>query len=92
MASKVLFILGAGGNVGASVAKKFASEGYKVALASRSVAPGLSPDGYLNVRLDLTKSSDVAPAFAKVKETFGAPSVVVYNGKRLCCNEAGTNG
>ena len=35
-ANKVVLILGAGPRVGTAVAKKFASEGYKVAVASRS--------------------------------------------------------
>ena len=82
MASKkVLFVLGAGGNIGAALAKKFLHEGYKVALASRTAEPGLRSDGTFGVRLDLAKPADVGSAFDAVKEQLGAPSVVVYNGR-----------
>ena len=78
--SKVLLILGAGGNIGASVAKLFAQNGYKVALAARRLQDGLNEDGQLNIHADLAKADSVESAFDKVSSQFGPPSVVVYNG------------
>jgi NAD(P)-dependent dehydrogenase (short-subunit alcohol dehydrogenase family) len=76
----VLFILGAGPGIGQSVAEAFAAKGYKVALAARSLQEGLGDDGYLRLKLNLTKPEDIEAAFARVTKTFGIPSVVVYNG------------
>lgn len=77
--SPVVLILGAGPNVGHAVARLFASKGYKIGLAARSVKEADSTDNQLNIPSDFTKTDDVVSAFAKVKETFGIPSVVVYN-------------
>ncbi|KAF4341223.1 short-chain dehydrogenase reductase like yusS [Fusarium beomiforme] len=77
--SPIVLILGSGPNIGQSVARKFASEGYKVAIASRSQKETESTDKQLNIKTDLTKPLQVADAFSKVKKTFGIPSVVVYN-------------
>ncbi|KAF9767002.1 hypothetical protein IL306_000500 [Fusarium sp. DS 682] len=77
--SPIVLILGSGPNIGQSVARKFASEGYKVAVASRSQKEAASTDKQLNIKTDLTKPFEVADAFSKVKTTFGIPSVVVYN-------------
>lgn len=78
--SPVVLILGAGPNVGQAVARVFASKGYKIGLAARSVKEADSTDNQLNIPSDFAKTDDVVSAFAKVKETFGIPSVVVYNG------------
>ncbi|KAF2431635.1 NAD(P)-binding protein [Tothia fuscella] len=75
----VILILGAGPNIGQAVAKTFASKGYKVALASRSLKEADNTDGQLNITSDLSHPNDVVNAFAKVKEVLGIPSVVVYN-------------
>ncbi|KAK2691577.1 hypothetical protein QWA68_007708 [Fusarium oxysporum] len=77
--SPIILILGSGPNIGQSVARKFASEGYRVANASRSQKETESTDKQLNIKTDLTKPLEVADAFSKVKSTFGTPSVVVYN-------------
>jgi NAD(P)-dependent dehydrogenase (short-subunit alcohol dehydrogenase family) len=79
--SPVVLILGAGSNIGQSVARTFASKGYKVALAARSLKEADSTDNQLNIPSDFSKTDDIVNAFAKVKEVFGIPSVVVYNGK-----------
>ncbi|KAI1268930.1 NAD(P)-binding protein [Xylariaceae sp. FL1019] len=77
--SPVILILGAGPNIGQAVARKFASNGYKVGLAARSVKEAESTDSQLNIASDFTKSDDVVNAFNKVTQAFGIPSVVVYN-------------
>lgn len=80
--SPVILILGAGPNIGQAVARIFASKGYKVALASRSLKEVDSTDNELNITCDFANSDDVVTAFNMVKKVFGIPSVVVYNGKR----------
>lgn len=79
--SPVVLILGAGPNIGQSVARMFASKGYKVGLAARSLKEADSTDNQLNIPSDFSKTDDVVNAFAQVKKAFGIPSVVVYNGK-----------
>ncbi|KAH7473037.1 hypothetical protein FOMA001_g11842 [Fusarium oxysporum f. sp. matthiolae] len=77
--SPIVLILGSGPNIGQSVARKFASEGFRVAIASRSQKEADSTDKQLNIKTDLTKPLEVADAFSTVKTTFGTPSAVVYN-------------
>ena len=79
--SPVALILGAGPNIGQSVARKFASNGYKVGLAARSVKESDSTADQLLIPSDFSRTEDVVNAFDKVKKAFGIPSVVVYNGK-----------
>ena len=83
MLDPVILILGAGPNIGLSVANAFAAKGYKVALAARSAEDGMGEDGYLRLKLDLANTSEVEATFGKVKEKLGIPSVVVYNGISL---------
>ena len=77
----IILILGAGPNIGQAVARIFASKGYKVALAARSVKEADNSDNLLNIPSDFSKTEDVVNAFDQTKKTFGIPSVVVYNGK-----------
>ena len=77
---KVVLILGSGPNIGGSVSRAFAAKGYKVALASRSVKAEDNGADQVNVQVDLSNPPSVSDLFAKVKETVGIPSVVVYNG------------
>ncbi|KAK5046500.1 hypothetical protein LTR84_008303 [Exophiala bonariae] len=78
-ASPVILILGAGPNIGQAVARTFASRGFKVALAARSLKEEESTETQLNITTDFANSDDVVSAFEKVKKVFGIPSVVVYN-------------
>lgn len=75
-----VLILGAGANVGLHVAEAFASKGYKIALAARRLKEEDSTQDRLHIRSDLSDPKSVMNAFSKVKEKFGVPSVVVYNG------------
>lgn len=81
--SPIVLILGAGPNIGQAVARTFASKGYKVALASRSLDEAASTDSQLNIQSDFGNTDGVVNAFKKVNKVFGIPSVVVYNGKSL---------
>jgi len=77
--SPVILILGAGANIGQAVARTFASKGYKVAIAARSLKEADSTDNQLNIPSDFSKTDDVVNAFTKVNKVFGIPSVVIYN-------------
>jgi NAD(P)-dependent dehydrogenase (short-subunit alcohol dehydrogenase family) len=80
---RVLLILGAGKNVGQYTAAKFLQNGYKVALAARSLTTTASPtasDSTIDIKADLTVPSDVVNAFSLTTATFGSPNIVVYNG------------
>jgi NAD(P)-dependent dehydrogenase (short-subunit alcohol dehydrogenase family) len=79
--SPIILILGAGPNIGQAVARTFASKGYKVALAARSLKEADSTDNQLNITCDFANPDDVVNAFTRVKQVLGIPSVVVYNGK-----------
>lgn len=79
--SPIILILGAGPNIGQAVAKTFASKGYKVALAARSLREADSTENQLNIKSDFANPDDVVNAFTRVKKELGIPSVVVYNGK-----------
>lgn len=81
MPTQVALIFGYGPRVGADVAQKFHSQGYKVAIVSRSKQPAETiPEDYLCLQADLTDPSTVESTFATVVEKLGHPSVVVYNG------------
>ncbi|KAL2672677.1 hypothetical protein Neosp_013391 [[Neocosmospora] mangrovei] len=76
----VLLILGAGPRIGASVADRFALDGYKVAIASRSGTDTKNEKGFLSLKADLGKPDSIPAIFDAVKAEFhAAPSVVVYN-------------
>jgi NAD(P)-dependent dehydrogenase (short-subunit alcohol dehydrogenase family) len=83
-ASPVILILGAGSNIGQSVARAFASKGYKVALAARRLKETDNTSDQINITSDLSDPSAVVSAFEKVKASLGVPSVVVYNGESCC--------
>jgi NAD(P)-dependent dehydrogenase (short-subunit alcohol dehydrogenase family) len=76
----IILILGGGPNVGKSVANRFASNGYKVAVAARSLKDGMSSDGQFNIHGDLSQPEQVDSIFQKVDAAFGPPNVVIYNG------------
>ncbi|KPM42227.1 hypothetical protein AK830_g4310 [Neonectria ditissima] len=77
--SPVVLILGAGPRVGLTAAKVFASKGYKVAVAARSLKEADSTDSQLNITSDFANPDDIVKAFTRVKKELGIPSVVVYN-------------
>jgi NAD(P)-dependent dehydrogenase (short-subunit alcohol dehydrogenase family) len=79
-ATKIVLILGAGPNIGKAVAAAFAAEGYKTALAARSLKPKESTAEQLNIKADFSDPSSIAGVFATVEKKLGAPSVVIYNG------------
>jgi NAD(P)-dependent dehydrogenase (short-subunit alcohol dehydrogenase family) len=80
MTKPIAFIIGAGKNIGASTAKALRSQGYRIALAARSLKPEDSTSETLHLTLDLSKPESVGPAFASLRKKWGEPSVVFYNG------------
>ena len=87
MVSKVAAIFGAGPGNGAVFAKKFLSEGYLVAVCSRSaekmseLAASLGPpDKIRGVACDVTSDASVQTAVDSIQKEFGAPiTSVIYN-------------
>jgi NAD(P)-dependent dehydrogenase (short-subunit alcohol dehydrogenase family) len=85
--SKIAVVLGIGPALGASVARRFAREGYAVGLMARRseelrpVAEAIEAAGgrALPIPADATRPESVAAAFARVREELGAPEVFVYN-------------
>ncbi len=81
MSTPVLLILGAGSNIGQHVAKTFASKGYAVALAARSVKESDNTPTQINIASDFSDPSSILTAFNQTKKLLGVPSVVIYNGE-----------
>ncbi|KAK3304957.1 epimerase/hydratase [Chaetomium strumarium] len=79
---KVLFILGGGPRIGHAVAKRFVSQGYKVAIGRRTTDK-TDVDGVLPVYVDVTKAETIQEAFHEVESKLGVPNVVVYNAAAL---------
>ena len=87
MNGRVAAVLGIGPGLGAAVARRFAREGYAVALMARreeSLAPvrdEIEGEGgtSLPVPTDATDPASVAAAFGRVRDELGEPEVFVYN-------------
>ena len=87
MNDRVAAVLGSGPGLGASVARRFAREGFAVALMARSegsVAGARTEieeigGTALPVSADATDPSSVEAAFGRVRDELGDPDVFVYN-------------
>lgn len=82
MSKPIAIVIGAGKNIGATTAKAFSAKGYRVAQVARSIDTSSNNDDHLAITADLSKSGDVSNAFAKVRKTWGEPSIVFYNGEQ----------
>jgi NAD(P)-dependent dehydrogenase (short-subunit alcohol dehydrogenase family) len=79
--SKVL-IVGSGSGLSASLARLFAREGFKIALAARNaekLASLCSSTGAAAFPCDATDVGQVAQLFQNVERKMGDPDVVIYN-------------
>lgn len=84
---RVAAVLGVGPGLGAAVARRFAREGFAVALMARteegasSVRDLVEGEGgtALPVSADATDPASVAAAFGRVRDELGDPGVLVYN-------------
>ena len=75
-------IVGAGHGLSASLARLFAGEGLRVALAARDaekLAPLCAETGAKAFACDAVEPDQLARLFSAVEATHGAPDVVVYN-------------
>ena len=82
MAAQIALIVGAGSGLSASLARLFAREGMKVALAARSVdklAELCAQTGARAYPCDATDPAQVEKLFDAVSRDPGEPTVVVYN-------------
>lgn len=87
MSGKTAAILGVGPGLGAAVARRFAREGFAVALMARreGSAAGVREEiegaggTALPVSADATDPASVAAAFDQIRSNLGAPEVFVYN-------------
>jgi NAD(P)-dependent dehydrogenase (short-subunit alcohol dehydrogenase family) len=85
--TRVAAVLGIGPALGSAIARRFAREGYAVALMARrqqeleGVARAIAQAGgsALPVPTDATQPDSVAAGFRKVRDELGAPDVFVYN-------------
>ena len=79
---RTALIVGAGSGLSASLARLFAKNAMKVALAARAsgkLGPLCAETGARAFACDATRRADVEKLFAAVEGAFGAPDVVVYN-------------
>jgi NAD(P)-dependent dehydrogenase (short-subunit alcohol dehydrogenase family) len=79
---KTALIVGAGSGLSAAIARAFAADGMKVALAARSVenlAPLCRETGGKAFACDASKAMEVEALFPAVDAALGSPDVVVYN-------------
>lgn len=80
--TETALIVGAGSGLSASLARLFAREGMRVALAARRVdklAALTAETGARAWRCDAVRPDEVASLFAAVEAELGAPDLVVYN-------------
>jgi|SRR5579863_1189818 len=80
--TETALIVGAGTGLSASLARLFAEQGMKVALAARNVEKleDLARETHaIAVRCDACQQTEVAALFDEVERTFGVPDLVVYN-------------
>ncbi|KAK5166279.1 uncharacterized protein LTR77_008540 [Saxophila tyrrhenica] len=80
MAQKTVLVLGCGPNIGSSTVGTFRKSGYRVVSASRSCDGEASDDSTMALKCDLAQPKSVEYLFKTVREEWGEPSVVVYNG------------
>lgn len=80
MAGHIAIVFGAGKQIGLRTVEEFKKKGYKVAAVARSLEAG-ERDGVLYIPADLTSLSTVGDTFEAVRQRWGEPSVVIYNGK-----------
>lgn len=78
----VAIVIGAGPGLGAAIARRFAREGFRVAVVARNASTVEPLAGDLTGRAytaDTTDPEQVARLFADVRRDLGAPSVLAYN-------------
>jgi NAD(P)-dependent dehydrogenase (short-subunit alcohol dehydrogenase family) len=85
MADKVAVIVGAGSGLSAALARRFAEEGFRIALAARDpgkLADLVAKTGAKAYRCDASVAGDVDTLFAGVAADLGTPDIAVFNASR----------
>lgn len=85
MTDKVAVIVGAGSGLSAALARRFAKEGFRVALAARDTAKlaGLAAEiGAKTYICDVSQVADVDQLFGAVQSDLGTPEVAIFNAAR----------
>lgn len=80
--TETALIVGAGSGLSAALARLFAKEGMRVALAARrpdKLAPLVAETGARAYGCDASRHEEVARLFAALAAELGAPDLVVYN-------------
>lgn len=81
--SKVCAVFGFGPKIGASVARKWSSEGYKVALLSRSLEKLTAAEHEIpnskGFACDVTQPQVIDQAIASIESSLGPIDVLVWN-------------
>jgi NAD(P)-dependent dehydrogenase (short-subunit alcohol dehydrogenase family) len=81
MSPPVLLVIGAGGNVGLSVLKRFKEQGYKTAAVARTARDSVTSVADRFYTHDLTSPPEkIEEIFKQVQNDLGDPTVVVFNG------------
>ncbi|WP_053237106.1 SDR family NAD(P)-dependent oxidoreductase [Sandaracinus amylolyticus] len=79
----VCVVIGVGPGIGASLARRFAREGYAVALLARSLEHTRALEGELPesraFACDASDGASIASAFARIRSELGEPEVLLYN-------------
>jgi NAD(P)-dependent dehydrogenase (short-subunit alcohol dehydrogenase family) len=78
MSKPIAIIFGAGENIGAAASTAFTSKGYRVVLVARTTNT-TSTEDEMSILADLSKRDTVSNVFAKVRQSWGEPSLVLYN-------------
>jgi NAD(P)-dependent dehydrogenase (short-subunit alcohol dehydrogenase family) len=82
---RVAAVLGVGPGLGAAVARRFAGEGFAIALMARreeslaEIRQEIDGGTALPVSADATDADSVAAAFERIRSELGDPEVLVYN-------------
>jgi NAD(P)-dependent dehydrogenase (short-subunit alcohol dehydrogenase family) len=84
---KVAVIVGVGPGLSAALARRFAREGYAVALLARRIEPPREVQQRIegaggraiSVVADATSAASVVGAFAEIRTSLGEPEVFIYN-------------
>jgi NAD(P)-dependent dehydrogenase (short-subunit alcohol dehydrogenase family) len=80
--AETALIVGAGSGLSAALARLFAKEGMRVALAARNpdkLASLCTATGARSYRCDAAKREDIDKLFAALAADLGSPDIVVYN-------------
>ncbi len=79
--SRTVLITGGSKGIGYACADIFAKAGHKVAVTYRNheIPAGLTNDGVLAIRCDISDPEQISEVFARVEETFGPVEILIAN-------------